>query len=206
MGDFMSQAEPIQFWFSVGSTYSYLTVSRLKDVEARTGLRFDWRPFSIRAIMLEQNNIPFATKPIKSRYMWRDIERRAALYHLPVQVPAPYPLKEFDLANRVAIVGRQEGWCFDYVRATYRRWFVGGLEAGSEPNLSQSLEEIGQDPARVIGLANSEIVETAYADATDQARKLNIFGVPSFVTRGEVFWGDDRLDDAIAWHHAGKLG
>lgn len=201
----MSQNAPIQFWFSIGSTYTYLTVARLNDVETRTGLRFEWRPFSVRAIMIEQNNIPFTTKPVKSGYMWRDIERRAALYGLPAKVPAPYPLKAFDLANRVAVVGAQEGWCPDYVRATYRRWFVDGLEAGGDPNLTESLQEIGQDPSRVVGLATSAEVGDAYDAATDQARKLNIFGSPTFVTRGEVFWGDDRLDDAIAWHRAGTL-
>ena len=202
----MAGSDPIQFWFSIGSTYSYLTVSRLHEIEDQTGVSFDWRPFSIRAIMREQNNSPFATKPVKAAYMWRDIERRAALYGLPVKVPAPYPIRELDLANRVAIVGSHEGWCAEYVRATYRRWFVDGAEAGSEPNLSQSISEAGQEPSRVIAAANSATIGAAYDAATDEARRLNIFGVPSFVTRGEVFWGDDRLDDAIAWHRQGRLG
>lgn len=202
----MTQSTPIQFWFSIGSTYTYLTVARLPQVEARAGASFEWRPFSVRAIMIEQNNIPFATKPVKAAYMWRDIERRADLYGVPVKVPAPYPLKEFDLANRVAVVGAREGWCAQYVRAAYRRWFVDGLEAGSEPNLSQSIAEAGQDPARVVAEAESAAAEAAYLAATDEARKLGIFGAPTFVSHGEVFWGDDRLDDAIAWHRAHALG
>jgi 2-hydroxychromene-2-carboxylate isomerase len=155
--------------------------------------------------MREMNNVPFATKPIKLAYMWRDVERRASRYGLAIKVPAPYPLKEFDRANRVGIVGQTEGWCADYVRATYHRWFVLGEEAGSEPNLSASLTEIGQDPARVIPLAGSEAIERAYEAATEEARLLKIFGAPTFVTRGELFWGDDRLDDAIAWHTHGGL-
>jgi 2-hydroxychromene-2-carboxylate isomerase len=202
----MSRSETIEFWFSIGSTYTYLTVSRLDEVAARTGLQFDWRPFNVRAIMQEQNNIPFATKPIKAAYMWRDIERRAGLYKLPVKVPVPYPLQMFDLANRVAIVGKREGWCADYVRATYRRWFEEGQEAGSDPNLSESLREIGQSRDRVLELANSPETGAAYDAATDEARKINIFGAPTFVARGEIFWGDDRLDDAIAWHRGAKLG
>ncbi len=91
------------------------------------------------------------------------------------------------------------------MRATYRRWFVDGLEAGSDPNLTESLQEIGQDPARVIALAKSAAAGAAYDAATDQARKLNVFGAPTFATGGEIFWGDDRLDDAIAWHRAGSL-
>jgi len=196
----MPNGGELDFWFSIGSTYTYLTVSRLHRLEESEGVRFRWRPFSARAIMQEMDNIPFATKPIKLAYMWRDLERRASLYRLPIKVPAPYPLTEFDLANRVAIVGQTEGWCAAYVRAAYRRWFVAGEQAGSEPNLSESLAEAGQDPARVIALAKSEVISLAYAAATQEARRLKIFGAPTFVTGGEIFWGDDRLEDALAWH------
>jgi 2-hydroxychromene-2-carboxylate isomerase len=100
----MSANGTIDFWFTVGSTYTYLTVSRLNEIETASGIRFRWRPFA-RAIMQEMNNVPFATEPIKLAYMWRDVERRASKYGLPLRVPAPYPLKNFDLASRVAVLG-----------------------------------------------------------------------------------------------------
>lgn len=78
----MSRPTPIQFWFSIGSTYTYLTVARLPQIQAASELSFEWRPFSVRAIMVEQNNIPFRNKPIKAAYMWRDIERRGGKYGL----------------------------------------------------------------------------------------------------------------------------
>src|SRR5580658_1439271 len=143
----------IDFWVAIGSTYSYLTVMRLSAVEQETSVKFRWRPFSVRAIMIEQKSIPFVGKPVKLAYMWRDIERRARARGLGPRLPAPYPLKEFDLANRVAIVGEVEGWCADYVQAVYRHWFHSGSEPGSEPGLSDSLREIGQDPARVVETA-----------------------------------------------------
>jgi 2-hydroxychromene-2-carboxylate isomerase len=146
-----------------------------------------------------------ATKPIKLAYMWRDVERRALKYGLPIKVPAPYPLKNFELASRIAVLGEMEGWCPDYVRASYQRWFVQGKEVGTEPNLSESLAEIGQNPDRVIEAANVEAVGRAYDDNTREARQLGIFGAPTFVARGELFWGDDRLEDAIAWHTHGTL-
>lgn len=198
-------ADSIEFWFSTGSTYTYLTVSRLHDVSRQTGIRFDWHPFNVRAIMIEQNNSPFRGKPVKSAYMWRDIERRAGLYGLPVKVPAPYPLARLEFSNQVALVAQDEGWLEPFARATYRRWFVDGLEPGSEPNLSDSLREVGQDPARVIARAESAETVAALAAATDRARALNVFGSPSFVVDGEVFWGDDRLDDAIKWFRDGTL-
>jgi 2-hydroxychromene-2-carboxylate isomerase len=190
----------IEFWFSIGSTYSYLSVARLSALEHDTSVTFSWHPFSVRKLMQEMDNIPFPpTKKAKADYMWRDIERRAQKYGIPVSVPAPYPLKEFDRANRIAVLGMQEGWCADYVCATYRRWFQEGLEAGSEPNLSDSLIEIGQDPKRVLELAESDQITKSYLEQTDSAREKGIFGSPTCIVDGELFWGDDRVEDALWW-------
>jgi len=190
----------IEFWFSIGSTYTYLSVTRLKEVEQKYEVKFSWQPFSVRKIMLEMDNVPFPpTKKVKADYMWRDIERRANSYGFEAKVPAPYPLKEFNLANKIAVIGMQEGWCSDYVIVTYRRWFVAGLEPGSEPNVSESLREIDQDPERALELAADENIHKAYLSQTEQAQTKRIFGSPSFIVDGELFWGDDRLEDAVNW-------
>ena len=150
--------------------------------------------------MLEMDNVPFPpTKKVKADYMWRDIERRANSYGFEAKVPAPYPLKEFNLANKIAVIGMQEGWCSDYVIVTYRRWFVAGLEPGSEPNVSESLREIDQDPERALELAADDNIHKAYLSQTEQAQTKRIFGSPSFIVDGELFWGDDRLEDAVNW-------
>jgi 2-hydroxychromene-2-carboxylate isomerase len=99
----------IDFWFTMGSTYSYLSAMRLPDLERATGVIFRWRPFSLRTILQEMKRIPFADKPAKCAYMWRDIERRAAMYGFSVRLPAPYPLKQNALANKLAIIGMEEG-------------------------------------------------------------------------------------------------
>ena len=195
----------IDFWISVGSTYSYLTVMRIEKVAKTTGINFRWRPFSVRSIMIEQNNVPFRGKPVKMNYMWRDIERRALMYDLPARLPASYPLSEFDLANRVAIVGQDLDWGKAYIQATYRRWFQDGEEAGLEPNLSESLREAGQRPEAIIEQAHSEPVGRRYEHATHEAKSLGIFGSPTFVVNSEIFWGDDRLEDAIDWCRHGRV-
>lgn len=189
----------IDFWYSIGSTYSYLTVMRLAGVEARSGLSFRWRPMDVRSIMVAQNNIPFKYKPVKTAYMWRDIERRAARYGLHPRLPAPYPLPGLVLANLVATIGAEEGWIRDYTIATYRRWIEGGDPAGQEPNLSASLSEIGCDPETILLTAETEEVKRRLRAETEEARKKGIFGSPTFDVAGELFWGDDRLEDAVDW-------
>jgi len=137
--------------------------------------------------------------------MWRDIERRAAMYGIPAQLPAPYPAKQSVVANLVATIGMGEGWGADFCRAAYRRWFQLGQETGSEPNVSESLRDIGQDPMRVLALASSEEAKAALAAETDAARELGIFGSPTFTVDRELFWGDDRLEDAISWCRSSRV-
>ncbi|WP_375688117.1 2-hydroxychromene-2-carboxylate isomerase [Pseudooceanicola sp. LIPI14-2-Ac024] len=193
----------IEFWISVGSTYSYLSVARLAQVAADQGVSFTWHPFSVREIMVEMQNVPFVGKPVKAAYMWRDIGRRAKLYGLHPRLPAPYPLEQFDRANRVAVLAAEEGWCGDYVTAAYRAWFEEGLAAGTDANLARALAAAGQSVDRVLQAAGGEAISARYAARTQEARDRGIFGAPSFVCEdGELFWGDDRLEEAVAWAQA----
>jgi 2-hydroxychromene-2-carboxylate isomerase len=189
----------MDFWLSIGSTYSYLTVMRLDDVERATGIAFRWRPFNVRALMVEMNNVPFRDKPVKAAYMWRDIERRAAGYGVPYAGPAPYPLADLPRANRVALLGMREGWGNAFVQAAYRQWFLQKDDVSRSDVLEAVLRGIGRDPGACLTAADAPAMHAALDAETQAARELGIFGVPTFAVGREIFWGDDRLDDAIAW-------
>ena len=190
----------IDFYFSIGSTYTYLSVTRILDVEKKHQVKFNWLPFSVRSIMKEMNNIPFPKEKMnKVNYMWRDIERRAEGYGFFAKTPVPYPLTEFDLANKLAILGLKEGWGVDYIRLTYKRWFQEGKEPATEPNISEIFKELKIDKEKVIKDANSSEIDKQYLKNTESARENKVFGSPSFIVNSEIFWGDDRMEDAIKW-------
>ena len=190
----------IDFYFSIGSTYTYLSVTRILDVEKKHQVKFNWLPFSVRSIMKEMNNIPFPKEKMnKVNYMWRDIERRAEGYGFFAKTPVPYPLTEFDLANKLALLGLKEGWGVDYIRLTYKRWFQEGKEPATEPNISEIFKELKIDKEKVIKDANSSEIEKQYLKNTESARENKVFGSPSFIVNSEIFWGDDRMEDAITW-------
>ena len=190
----------IDFYFSIGSTYTYLSVTRIIDVEKKHQIRFNWKPFSVRAIMKEMNNIPFPKDKInKVNYMWRDIERRAESYGFFAKTPVPYPLSEFDLANQIAILGLDKGWGTDYIRLTYKKWFQEGKEPAIDPSISEICKELGLNKNEIVSEAKSEIFEKKYISNTDSARENKVFGSPSFIVENEIFWGDDRMEDAIKW-------
>ena len=191
----------IDFYFSIGSTYTYLTVTRILDVENKYQVKFNWKPFSVRAIMKEMNNIPFPKEKMnKVNYMWRDIERRAERYGFFAKTPVPYPLSEFDLANQIAILGLEKDWGIDYIRLTYKKWFQEGKEPAIESSISEVCNELKLNKDQIISDALNKEIQDKYEANTNSARENKIFGSPSFIVKKEVFWGDDRMEDAIKWN------
>ena len=195
-------AAPLDFFFFLGSTYTYLAVSRADEMARRHGVSFRWRPFSVRTLMIEQDNRPFVGKPAKPSYMWRDIERRALRHGIPFTSIPKYPVDTDELANRVATLAALEGWCPQFARAAYAAWFIGQRDPGEIGVLEDVLRQLGQNPDRVVNAANSAAMRERYAAETAAARTLGIFGSPTFVCGEELFWGDDRLEDAIDWYKA----
>ena len=189
----------IKAWLSIGSTYTYLTALRVRNVIEASGIKLDIRPISIRQIMKNMDNIPFpSSKKTKVDYMWRDIQRRAEFYSLPVpHVPVAYPLKEFDRDNLVGIVMERDGKYLEYLEETYRAWFLDGLEAGSDQNLENVARIMGVTLQEILDATSSSKILEIYERNTADAQTVGVFGAPSFEVSGEIFWGDDRLEDAI---------
>ena len=186
-------------WLSIGSTYTFLTALRIKSKLREENVNIEINPISIRYIMKNQNNIPFPPeKKSKVDYMWRDIQRRAEVYGIPKpSLPVPYPLKNFDMANKVGIVANNEGWYLDYFEETYRQWFLEGREAGSEANLVATLEKLGKNMSILVKNTKEKNIDNTYLTNTKKAMEIGVFGAPSFSVNNDIFWGDDRLEDAI---------
>ena len=193
----------IDFFLFVGSTYTYLSVHRAGNVANAAGVDLNWRPFSVRSIMIEQNNRPFVGKPEKCRYMWRDIERRAHRHGIAFESTPRYPIDADELANRVATVAAQEDWCPAFCQAAFAAWFLGNRDPGDRESLVDILKSLGRNADHILARADSSEIRDAYAAETDRARSLGIFGSPTFACGEEIFWGDDRLEDAIDWCKSG---
>jgi 2-hydroxychromene-2-carboxylate isomerase len=192
-------SDELDFFFFYGSTYTYLTVMRIERAAAEAGVEVRWRPFNVREIMLEQDNIPFRDKPVKLAYMWRDVERRANGYGIPFNRIPTYPVDPESLANRIGVLAAIEGWCPEYTKATYRAWFLEDKPPGDPEHLYPILSSLGRDPETTVSRADSQEIRARYDAETDVARSMGIFGSPTFVVGDEIFWGDDRLEDALEW-------
>jgi 2-hydroxychromene-2-carboxylate isomerase len=188
----------IEVWLEYASTYSYLTVARIGALARERGVTLDWQPFCLVPVRMQQDmGFPFPDASAKTAYMWRDLERRARRYSLPYRRPEQYPVNSLQTI-RVALVGAREGWCQAFTEEAFRLHWTEGVLIGTDENLERALRHAGQDPARVVPVASSPENKEALKAQTPRALERGIFGSPSFVVGGELFWGDDRLEDALA--------
>jgi len=191
----------VTFWYDFASTYSYIAAMRVAEVAAARSVEVSWRPFLLGPIFAAQgwNDSPFNIYEAKGRYMWRDMQRLCEAYGLAFRRPDPFPQHSL-LAGRVACAGTADGWGAAFTRQVYAAQFGEGRNISTTDELKPLLTGLGLNAGEVLTSATSPEGKQALRVNTEAAIAAGVFGAPSFTTSdGELFWGSDRLDDAVAW-------
>lgn len=193
----------LTFWYEFASTYSYLSAMRVEDECRAAGVNLIWRPFLLGPIFGAQGwrTSPFNLYPAKGAYMWRDMERQVGARGLPpLTRPDPFPQNGL-LAARIATMGIIEGWVSGFSRNVFDAQFARGQQIDDPAVLADCLRDVTPDPHTIIGRARTDQnIKDQLKRQTDAAIANGIFGAPSFTTdSGELFWGDDRLGQAVQW-------
>ena len=195
----------LQFWFDFASTYSYIAAMRIEALCLKNGVTTIWKPFLLGPIFSLQgwNDSPFNLNPRRGAYMWRDMERLAEKHDLPWQKPSVFPRRS-TLAARVACAIAERPWCGSYVRSVFVANFGEDRDIGEAAVIEAILDGLGKDSDEILRIALSPERAGHLRANTSQAIELGIFGAPNCIVGDELFWGEETLDDAIAWsisHH-----
>jgi 2-hydroxychromene-2-carboxylate isomerase len=194
-------APSVDFWFDFASTYSYLAAARIRALAQAAGVAARFRPFLLGPIFKAQgwDTSPFNLYPAKGRYMWRDLERQCADQGLPLRRPDPFPQNSL-LAARVALVGLDQSWGDEFCLGVFRAQFGEGRSIGEPATLIAILDSVKIAAEPVLTAAQSDVNKARLRAQTEDAAQRSIFGAPTFTTAdGELFWGNDRLEQALAW-------
>ncbi len=189
-------ASEITCWFDFASNYSYLSVLRLarqKDVIVH------WKPFLLGPIFKEQgwDNSPFVLQKDKGDYVWKDMPRECAKYGLPWRRPSEFPRRSL-LAARVALLGEHQPWMAEFCARVMLANFEHDEDIGSPEVIAAILTSIGLDAPALLAAAQSNDNKARLRARSDEAQALRIFGAPTFFVGAEMYWGNDRLADALA--------
>jgi 2-hydroxychromene-2-carboxylate isomerase len=196
----MRSASPrLEFWYELASTYSYLSAMRIEALAAAAGITVVWKPLLLGPIFHTQGwaTSPFNIYPAKGKYMVRDMERLAAARGLPFRLPSPFPQNSLHAA-RLALIGHAQGWGVAFARAVYEAEFAQGADIGDKRVLGAILERLGLDAAALLAVSAAPETKERLRQQTEEAQELGIFGAPSFLAGGDLYWGDDRLEQALA--------
>ena len=196
----MSEPRVIEFWFEFASTYSYPAAMRIEQLAQQAGVRVAYRPFLLGPIFAAQgwNDSPFNIYEAKGKYMWRDLARICDALGVPFRKPSVFPRSGLHAA-RVATAGAGEPWGPAFVRGVYGANFAEDRDTGNREVIAEILARHAPDPAAVLARAESAEVKAQLRAQTEAAQAHGVFGAPSFVVNGELFWGNDRLEQALAW-------
>ena len=191
-------APELHFWYEFSSPTSYLSAMRLDGLAQAKGVRTVWHPFLLGGMVQMQNPSPPPPDVAKVRadYMWRDAERQARRYGLRFQKPSKFP-RPAALAAQVALHGMGEGWGRDFSRKALAANFVEDLDIHDTKVVASLLARMDLNPEEIMKRALTENNKFALQRATEHAYEQGCFGVPTFVVKGEMFWGEDRLDQAL---------
>jgi len=190
----------LEFWFEFASTYSYPAAMRIEPLARAEGVQVLWRPFLLGPIFRAQgwSDSPFNLYAAKGRYMWRDLERVCAGLDIAFRRPSQFPRNGL-LAARIACLHADAPWLPEFVRSVYCANFAEDLDISEAPLLERRLDALGQGGAAILARAQSPEAKDKLRAQTERAAALGIFGAPSFIAGGELFWGNDRLAAALDW-------
>lgn len=192
----------VQFWFEFASTYSHVAALRIEELARAQGIPIEWKPFLLGPLFRRQgwNDSPFNLYPARGRYMWRDIERQCLKRGIPFKKPSVFPRNSI-LAARVACAGAGQGWLPEFARAVFRANFEEDRDIADAAVIETILRGLDQDGDALLASAQSAANKERLRAQTEAAWDLGIFGAPSLVVEGELFWGNDRIEEAFLWYN-----
>ena len=193
--DFPSEGNPaVTFYYDLGSPYAYLAAERIHTLFDEPPV---WRPILLGALFALHGRDSWANGAGREAGM-REVERRAAEYGLPpLRWPDPWPGNTL-FAMRAATFATQVGKAVSFAQAAFRQAFAGGRDLTDPDNVMIAAAACELHPNALQKAVQTQGVKDALRAATDQAAERGVVGVPSVVVGDEVFWGDDKLEEAAA--------
>ncbi|MBL4542348.1 MAG: 2-hydroxychromene-2-carboxylate isomerase [Rhodobacteraceae bacterium] len=190
---------PVEFWFEFASPYSYIAAMGIEAAAAEAGVPVRWRPFLLGPVFKAQgwDDSPFNLYPAKGAYLWRDMARECARLGLPFGRPSAFPRGSLPAA-RLLCAAPDAPWRGAFARAVFTANFAEDRAIDTADVVAEILVALGLDPDPLIARAQSDGAKAALRAATAEAMAAGLFGAPSFVVGGELFWGNERRDSALA--------
>ena len=182
----------IEFFFDVGSSYSYLASTQMQGVGERTKTAVRWRPFLLGAVFKATGNDLPIKIPSKARWMLGDMTAWARHYKIPFAMPSRFPLVTLRTQRFLAAVERTHpDQVSPVAQALFRAYWAEGQDITTDPVLAAAAA--GLDTQALIAAIDAQETKDHLRATTDEAVRRGAFGAPTMFVGDAMFWGNDRL-------------
>jgi 2-hydroxychromene-2-carboxylate isomerase len=193
----MSEITSIDFYYSIGSRYSYLAATQIDRLKQETGCHVEWHPINSVRLISQRESSPFEGKPISRQYEWNyrelDAKRWAKFYGVPYVEPRGRVQFDAELLARACVAAKRLGKVEEYSRLLFAAMFQSSLSKIEEKECTMYAEECGISIGDFHDVLMSKDTTDLVNANINNAHQLGIFGVPTFIALDELFWGNDRL-------------
>jgi 2-hydroxychromene-2-carboxylate isomerase len=193
----MRQLKSLDFYYGIGSRYSYLASTQIAELERDTGCRVQWRPINSHALFALRGRNPFSQSPISPQYEWpyrqQDAERWAALYGVPFQEPHGRVEFDYQLLSLAVTASNRLNKVVPFSHQLFAAMFSGDLTRIDEAECVRRAEACGIAAAGFRQMLTDQETANNLQATTEKALTQGVFGVPTCIVDGQLFWGNDRL-------------
>ena len=187
----MSQ-ETIEFFWDVGSPYTFLASTRIEQVAQACNAQAEWRPFLLGGVFRETGNRPPLEVPAKLNYMLDDLKTWAAHYNIPFAFPSVFPINSL-IPMRAAVGADTLGKGKEFAAAVMRTLWQEGKDPGQPDTLNEIARSVGLDGEKLVQMAQDPEIKEVLKKNTAEAVERGAFGAPTFFVGKKMFWGHDRI-------------
>lgn len=199
--------KPIEFHFDFSSPYSYIASEQIEPVATRHGRTVDYKPVLLGAVFKVAGGAPLTEQyGPKANYAKRDFERSARFAGVPYQQPSRFPIGSVSAKRSVVwLQQHRPELVARFIHAVYRAFFVDDRDISDAAVVSAIAREVGIDANELAAGSQQPEIKERLRSQVDQAIQAGIFGAPTIIVDGEVFWGNDRIPQIERWLEKGSF-
>ncbi len=190
-----SGSRVVEAFWDYSSPFAYLGMTQIREVARRAGATVVSRPMLLGAVFkaIGQANVPLASwSPERQRYVFDDMRRWADYWRVPFKFPARFPMNTVKALR--ATLALPEPLRDNFRDAVFHAYWAADRDISDDAVLSELLQQAGADAAEILPRTSSPELKTALIEATQLAIDRGVFGAPTFVVEGDLYWGQDRLE------------
>lgn len=198
---------PIDFYFDFSSPYSYLASEQIDALAARHGRSVNYKPVLLGAVFKASGGVPLTESyGPKARYSVHDFERSARFAGVPYRHPSKFPIGAVTASRAVLwLQQHQPERATPFVHAVFRALFQDDRDVSDPAVVAEVARAVGIDAHRLLEAVQQQDVKDQLKTRVEEAVAFGMFGAPTIVVDGEVFWGNDRLPQVERWLATGPF-